>query len=113
MFDIIQTHLARGARRALWASVGMVLLLTGLGFLTASAWLVLSAMYGGKFAAMVIGFGYVGAGLIVLGLGAKRNNSPSRCTDPARTPDSLTEQILIAFSGGVQAGKDIKKICHK
>ncbi|WP_460273618.1 phage holin family protein [Celeribacter sp. ULVN23_4] len=109
MLNAIQTHLARGARRALWASVGMVLLLTGLGFLTVALWLVLSALYEGQFAALVIGLGYVGAGLIVLGLGVKRPETDSQCPDPQRPATGPFEQVMIAFFEGVQAGKMARK----
>ncbi|PTQ74924.1 phage holin family protein [Celeribacter persicus] len=109
MLNTLQSHLARGARRAAWASAGALLLLVGAGFLTVTAWLVLSSLRDAQFAALVIGLFYVGAGLIALAMGARRPPPVTPRPDPCQMQQDLFERIAIAFSEGFQAGKAMRR----
>ncbi len=104
----VQAHLARGARRAAWATAGALLLGVGLAFLTGAAWLVLEALRGPAFAALVIGLVYAGAGLLALGLGARR----ARCDLPPQAEGQgarVFEQMAVAFGEGFLAGKAMRR----
>ncbi|WP_066707612.1 hypothetical protein [Celeribacter ethanolicus] len=110
MLNAVHTRVARGARRAAWASVGLLLLLVGTGFLTVAAWLVLSALHGAQFAALVIGLLYVGAGLMALALATKRQTPPTPLASPSGpTQQDLFARIALAFGEGVQAGRSMRR----
>lgn len=105
----VQSHLARGARRAAWATAGALLLGVGLAFLTGAAWLVLEALRGPAFAALVIGLVYAGAGLLAFGLGARR----ARCNLPPPPAEEQGERVFermaVAFGEGFRAGKAMRR----
>ena len=113
MFSAMQSHLARGARRAAWATAGGGLLAVGTAFLTVAAWLVLSETRDAQFAALVIGLFYVGVGLVALALGTKRTSKPPATAAAPLTPQDgqqdVFERIAAAFGEGFQTGKAMKR----
>ncbi|WP_434289625.1 phage holin family protein [Celeribacter sp. SCSIO 80788] len=110
MLNAVQTKVARGARRVAWVSAGMLLLLVGAGFLTTSAWLVLSTLHGAQFAALVIGLFYVGSGLISLALGTKRQvPAPVLAPPSGPTQPDVFARLAMAFSEGFQVGAAMRR----
>ncbi|GGE20041.1 hypothetical protein GCM10011360_05960 [Primorskyibacter flagellatus] len=85
-------------RRAGFGLGGALLMVVGVGFLTAAAWLILSEARGAQFAALVIGFGYVGAGAVVMAVGTRRvPHAPA----PGITASGLSAAFAQGFGAGV------------
>ncbi len=114
MFGIIDTfrHEARTAvRSAALKSVGMLLMLVGLGFLTAALWLFIVTVATALMAAMVIGALYCGVGLILLSVASFRSRAhvaPHAAAAPApgtTAPAVPLVQLAEGFAMGMQAGR--------
>lgn len=110
MIKKFQRQLAQGARRAAWATAGTLLLVVGIGFLTAAAWMVLSTLKDAQFAALVIGFVYVGLGGLVVAIGMTSNRAPDIRSLPHPVgPDDTLERMAAAFFTGFQSAKDFRR----
>nr|WP_323778273.1 hypothetical protein [Amylibacter sp.] len=108
------THLkhatARAARKAGILCGGVICILVGAGFLTVSLWIYLSTAYDTAFAASVLGCGYMGIGLLVIGLigfGGKDPEPPR--AHAASAPPADGPAMMQAFLYGMQAGSDTQK----
>lgn len=102
--------LRRKARGAAFSITGLLFLLVGTGFLTAALWMVLSEMASPRYAAMVIGFGFVAVGFIVLGFG----RLVSRLTMAPMPPRAvvgapLVAQLVEGFLVGITAGRRTRR----
>lgn len=97
------------ARRAGFSAAGAVLVVIGLGFLTAAAWTALSEARDALFASLVLGAAYLGIGLVFLGL-ARRHVSDVAVARPQPVATGptfrtyLTAALLEAFLAGLAAG---------
>lgn len=101
---------ARAARKAGILCGGLVCILVGAGFLTVSLWIYLSTAYDTAFAASVLGTGYMGIGLLVVGLiafGGKESAPPRAPISSAPPADGPA--MMQAFLYGMQAGSDTQK----
>jgi hypothetical protein len=67
----LKSAAADTARRGAWIAGGGVALLVGAGFATLAAWLVLDAMRGPLYAALVLCLAYFGLGFVLLSLGLR------------------------------------------
>jgi hypothetical protein len=85
----------------------------GIGFLTLAAWLVLITIVPPSHAALILGLGYFGAGLLLFGIISLRNRAYRRARAQAAlrqaeaqpgTPQTLL-QMITAFTTGIQAGR--------
>ena len=98
-------HSAVAAGRSLGLSLaGALCLGVGAGFLTVSAWLVLSLAYGAPMAGLILGAAYCGLGLILMALAGRRapaRNAPHRA---ARDIPADAPPLMQAFLHGMQAG---------
>lgn len=98
------------ARTAAVFSIGGVLAAVGLGFLTVAAWIVLASAHSPAVAATVIGSGYLGLGLICIGLGARRKDHPQPAAVPHTQRGDLSPMQLVAvsFLQGLEQGAAVR-----
>lgn len=82
---------------------GLVLLAVALGFLTASAWVALSAALTAAQIALLFGLAYSGAGLILISLARHRRRAP-RVPDQSVREAVAEAQALGAAAAGAKAG---------
>lgn len=93
------TSLRLSLRRAGFGLGGAFLMLIGLAFLTVAAWITLVEMRDAQFAALVLGAGYFGLGLVVAVLGTRRPYIP-----PAAAAPMSMSGLSAAFAQGFGAG---------
>lgn len=105
----LEHKVAAAARKAGLITASAVLTFVGAAFLTAAAWIYLSAAYSASFAALIIGLVYMGAGVVMLAIAL----SNSRPTPPPKqallgglTPMQL---MLVSFLQGMEQGKNAKR----
>ena len=105
MFSQVKDKAARVARRAGILSGGVLCIIVGTGFLTAAVWLYLATAYDPMLASVVIGIGYLGAGLLVVGI-AVSDSSPAAKQPLAQEAKAAPDAppLLQAFLYGLQAG---------
>ncbi|RPE67138.1 PUCC protein [Pacificibacter maritimus] len=108
----------QGAKRAAWISLGTAMLCVGVAFLTAAAWMVLSAVKDAQFAALIIGLSYAGIGCIAVVIGTSSSHHSGRHVGPEHHPEPLTpharsddtfERMAAAFMTGMQSAKTFRK----
>ncbi|MGJ8616639.1 MAG: phage holin family protein [Sulfitobacter sp.] len=106
MFSI-KKKATQTAKRAGLLTVGGILCAIGVGFFTLAAWLYLLTVVSALQAALIIGAGYFGIGLIMIGLGTKKPHQPEPLRDPetARQPD--VPPLLQALLFGIEAGSKV------
>jgi len=92
------------ARKAGMISAGLLCILIGAGFLTGAAWIFLAATYDALIAASVIGAGYAGIGLLLVGLSASHHEPAPQSEPKAKPASSDAPPLLQAFLFGLQAG---------
>ena len=98
----LQDRAERAARAAALGLAGGLVLAVGVGFLTAAAWIALASAQGALTAALVIGSGYAGLGLVLVALGLR---GPSRRRPlPPRASDQVPA-LAAAFLSGFQAAQ--------
>jgi len=102
MLEDVKKSASEKARRAGVISAGAVISCVGVAFLTAAAWIYLSAVLDTLLAAMIIGAAYLGVGLIMIGLGANRKQPVPPAPQPAAAPEG--PPMMQAFMYGLQAG---------
>ena len=112
MFHIVGNAVARAGRRAALGTCASILILVGIGFFTAALWLYLVVVFGAMQAALLIGLGYSGAGLICLGV-LMSSGEPDPHPDTqkaAQAKQGVTAPPLVeAFLYGLQAGSHASK----
>ncbi|MBF9034804.1 hypothetical protein HKCCE2091_11185 [Rhodobacterales bacterium HKCCE2091] len=96
------------ARAAAFSAAGGFLILVGIGFLTVSAWIALSAVLPLETVALIIGGAYVGLGAISIGIAAM-GREPAPRVDTARRPamasEDLSQAVMQSFLMGMTAGQ--------
>lgn len=106
MIGQIEHKLRRTAQKTAIGAVGSILILVGVGFLTAAAWMGLSLIADSLVAASVIGGAYTGVGLIVLGVSSARSKREAYVPPQKREvhgAEALTG-LAGAFMEGMSAG---------
>jgi len=107
MLSAVKHSAAMAARKAGMISAGLLCILIGAGFLTGAAWIFLAATYDALIAASIIGAGYAGIGLLLMGLSASAasHHEPAPQSEPKAKPASSdAPPLLQAFLFGLQAG---------
>lgn len=105
-----EISLRMSIRRAVFGTVGGVLMLVGVGFLTLSLWIFLAASLGAGVAALIIGFAYLGGGLIFLAIGRRRGiylPPPAPGAGPVTGSPKLG--MAEAFLFGLDAGQSVRR----
>ena len=112
MFHMIGKAAARVGRRAALGTLASVLVTVGIGFFTAALWLYLVTVFGPMQAALMIGLGYSGAGLVCFGI-VMSSGEPDPMPEPqeiAQARQSVTAPPLVeAFLYGLHAGSHASK----
>ena len=102
MLGAFRYSAARAASKAAYISAGSIVLLVGIAFLTAGAWIHLSTVQSPVAAAVIIGSVYTGAGLIFISIGLRPRVAVVAAPVPATAP--ATGLMMQAFMFGLQAG---------
>ena len=92
------------AQRAAFVSSGALFCLAGLAFLTLAGWFFLLTLMGPLEAALVLAGVYFGIGLILVGLGLRREAPEIEEVTEEDVPVSDAPPIMQAFLYGMQAG---------
>ncbi|NIZ07902.1 phage holin family protein [Pseudooceanicola sp. HF7] len=105
MFGSLKYAVSRAARKAGYSLGALVMIMIGLGFLTAAAWLYLTEIRSSLFAALVIGGVYFGLGLVLMALASIDRPVPMAHPSHTEPPaaGSMTG-IITALMQGVGAG---------
>lgn len=108
LFDRLEARAAATARRLGVLAVALLLSAVGLALLAAAGWMVLAAAHGAVFASVAMGLGFLGTGLLTLGVLAATASRPPPA--PAR-PDPAVAAGLIAeaFVAGITAGRAARR----
>jgi hypothetical protein len=109
--DRLRRAFARGAARGAALAVAALLLLAGIAFLTAAAWIWLARAESALAASLVIGAVYGLAGLVVLGLALRRPQPapPPVAPPPPPPPPPVSLSLTEAFLIGWRTGRDLRK----
>ncbi|QYX57792.1 phage holin family protein [Roseovarius sp. SCSIO 43702] len=119
MFGIIEDakdRARRAARAAVVATVGGLLCLVGLGFLTAALWIIIEMEYGPLMSALVIGGLYLvlGGAMLAFGRNSQSEASPeplheAQVPPPPPPPRDPFFQMAEGFAMGLQAGREARR----
>ncbi|WP_417257854.1 phage holin family protein [Celeribacter sp.] len=110
MFDHLKYAAKDTARRAAIGALGSVLVAVGVVMLTVSAWFALLLVTTPAIAALILGGGYTGVGLVILGLSGSRSQrrphaaQTAASAPPADPMDRLTSAFLQGMETGAQMG---------
>lgn len=104
MFGIEQK--VRGAaRKAGCITAGTLLASVGAAFLTAAAWIYLSAEFSSLMAAVVIGCIYLGVGAIVMAFGMGGSSEAASPPKSSLNADTPSQMVLLSFLQGMEQGR--------
>ncbi|MEM8577632.1 MAG: phage holin family protein [Pseudomonadota bacterium] len=93
----VQDHVKHAVQRSALGGVGALFTIAGIGFLSASAFLVLQAEYGAQIACLVLGGAFTGLGLIAIAIARAKAPPPER-------PQSPLIPLAAAFLDGLNEG---------
>lgn len=107
MFGIEQ-KVRKAASKAAAFSVGGLLAIVGVGFLTAAAYLLISEMRTPLFAFTILGIIYLGLAAIAFAFGLTRQTSPQPKQASTDLPGNLTplQLIAVSFLQGLEQGRN-------
>lgn len=116
MFDGLKQNAKETASRtARSAALGLGALLcfgVGLGFLTVSAWIFLQTLLPPVQVALVIGFVYMGLGMILIAAlafnGDRTSERQNRQEEEDKGMDHPAAKLVVAFISGLQAGRSAR-----
>lgn len=112
MFSIKQKA-KQTAKRAGLLTGGLVFCVVGVGFLTVAAWIYFANVLSVQLAALIIGGVYVGAGLILIGLGSSRSHHvdpmPLSEHEAKPAPQPNVPPLLQALLFGIEAGSKVTR----
>jgi amino acid transporter len=101
----VKRKMRRAAQRLALGGAASLIGLAGLGFLTAAAWLYLEAVGGAILACAILGFGYLGIGLILMMIASGDDDAGERSAqpEPSRKGDGMPP-LATAFLHGMEQG---------
>jgi hypothetical protein len=114
----VKRHTAQAAQMALRGIVAATLVVAGLAFLVAAAWLKLEAFYGSVNANLLVGIAFTGAGALVYVLGIHLPRSYKKRYQPSASgalgsgaaPAGLDLSTLATLAAmGVAAGRHFRR----
>ncbi len=113
MIAQLRYFVARGVKRIALGASGILLMIIGAGFLTTAGWIVLEEMFDAKTAALIIGGGFVGAGVLVIGFAKHAQKREMRTAAMAASATAQTElplaALVAAFMQGIGAGSAARR----
>lgn len=121
MLGIIQDAKDRArqaARAAVLSTIGAILCLVGVGFLTSALWIIIEIEYGALMAALLIGGLYLvlGGAILAFGRNSQSDAPPAHpgaaAHDPHTAPPPPKDpifQMAEGFAVGLQAGRQARK----
>lgn len=107
----MRRKLRRAAQRLALGGAASLMGLAGLGFLSAALWLYLATVGGAIFACAVLGFGFLGFGLILMMIAASDDDdrkAPASPRSDARSKDGMPP-LATAFLHGMEQGMAARK----
>ena len=106
MLTQLKRHVAQTAQRAALGGLGGMCLLAGVGFLTAALFLYLLTQTDPISASLIVGGGFSGVGLVLIGVSrvGTTTSSPGQETAQAAPPASAMTPVMLAFLDGLQQG---------
>ncbi|WP_187430715.1 hypothetical protein ROLI_000380 [Roseobacter fucihabitans] len=107
MLDRLQHRIRQTAQRFALGGIGAVLALVGLGFLSASVFMLLLTQTDPITACAIMGGGFFGTGLIITWL-AGAPNKPRSSDDSAAKQEAMPP-IAAAFMQGMAQGMAVKQ----
>lgn len=113
--DLVQNLASRAARKTALVGGGALCFLAGIVFLTMALWMHLALVYGPVAASLTVGLGFLGAGLLLIGLSNSTSKpdfeekpaEPRQTEPPTGTGDA--PPLVQAFIYGMQAGINARK----
>lgn len=109
MFATVEHKIKTGAQRTALGLAGGLMLTAGLGFLTVAGWIALSLAADTLTAALVIGCAYLGLGLILFFLAARRASPTARAALDSPKAPPLSMGLVAAFLDGFGAGSAYRR----
>lgn len=106
--QFLENKVKKAARKGAAFSVGTVIFLVGVGFLTVAAWILLSTWHDALFAATVIGLGYCGLGAIAMGFALRSGKATRLETVKVEQQLSPLQLVLLSFLDGFEQGRRTK-----
>lgn len=106
MIAQLKYSVAQGVKRTALGASGVLLMMIGAGFLTVAGWIVLVELFDAKMAALIIGAGFFGLGLVLIGI-AKAGQSRNRhmaAMAAEKTAEAPMAGLVAAFMQGMGAG---------
>ncbi|ETX14889.1 hypothetical protein OCH239_20595 [Roseivivax halodurans JCM 10272] len=110
IFAYYEALMRRKVRGAVYSMAGLIFVLIGMCFLAAALWMVLSELRDPRFAATVLGCGFVAVGLIAMGIGklvSRLHVAPVAAPRAATAPALV--QLIEGFLVGVSAGRTTRR----
>lgn len=116
-FSAIEEKAARAARKTALGAGAAISFLVGAAFLTAAAWIYISAVADTLTAAIVIGAVYVGLAFVLMGFAGAKSSTSSPSPDRVRTPPTpapddptadfppLARAFIVGLQTGANAGR--------
>ncbi len=95
---------ARTAQRVGILTIGTLLCVVGVGFLTVAAWITLSLMVSVQMTALIIGAAYSGVGLLLIGITISSETPKQNGPTYSAAEQTDAPPIVQAFLHGLQAG---------
>lgn len=109
IFAYYEALMRRKVRGAAYSFAGLAFVLIGAGFLAAALWMVLSELRDPKFAATVLGCGFVAVGLISMGVGKLVSRLRVAPVPPTAATAPALVQLIEGFLVGVNAGRSTRR----
>jgi len=99
------SHIKTAVQRTALGGFGALMVLVGLGFLSAAGFMLLQVEYGAQVGCLVLGSAYLGAGLIAIAM-ARSKPDPVQNTQDAQNPIiPLAAAFLDGLNEGIAAQK--------
>lgn len=106
MLAQIKHNVSQTAQRAALGGLGGMCLLAGVGFLTSALFMFLLTQTDPITACLIVGGGFAGLGLILIGISRSAKHEPAPTVQAAQMSGSASAMtpVVLAFLDGLQQG---------